>query len=241
MKIVNFNPDWTADQLNHVQPNACRPHKLIALHPSPANQPLPPIMPKRKSIPSPTRQPSLTTFLHPRKHPHLLQPLTKKTKLKADSPPPSPSPCKSTRHPSCPSTSELVSILAIIDEVLIFAQKPLLWTQIQEEIYSLHKRYPATLPRKAVVDCYRSVTLEQVKAILSVFRDYYVIETGYRKVTQGGYVPEYKFSIPTSQSHNRLSRFEKAVQVSPSPPCSSRSQYPFVGIELIIGSQSTRC
>jgi hypothetical protein len=43
--------------------------------------------------------------------------------------------------------------------------------------------------------------------------EYYTIETGYRKLAQGGYRPEYKLSIPKSQQRDRANRFRKVMQV----------------------------
>jgi len=42
---------------------------------------------------------------------------------------------------STKDNQDVVTILGFIDEVLLFAGKPVLWSLIQEEIYSLHKRY----------------------------------------------------------------------------------------------------
>ena len=92
-------------------------------------------MPKRKTISSPT-QPSLSQFLPTRKQSHY--PISKKIKIEGAGSPLEP--CESTVCPST-SSSELITILELIDEVILFAGKPLLWNQIQEEIYSLHKRY----------------------------------------------------------------------------------------------------
>ena len=38
------------------------------------------------------------------------------------------------------SSNELVVVMEMIDEVICFAKKPMLWSLIHEEIYSLHKR-----------------------------------------------------------------------------------------------------
>ena len=93
-------------------------------------------MPKRKTTSSPT-QPSLSQFLQTRKQSHY--PVSKKTKIEEAGS--LSEPCESTVCPSTSSASDLITILDLIDEVILFAGKPLLWNQIQEEIYSLHKRY----------------------------------------------------------------------------------------------------
>jgi hypothetical protein len=111
--------------LNH-QPPSSQPHPL----------PHSLVMPKRKTTSSPT-QPSLSQFLQIRKQSHL--PVSKKTKIEETGSPAQP--CESTVCPSTLSVSDLITILDLIDEVILFAGKPLLWNQIQEEIYSLHKRY----------------------------------------------------------------------------------------------------
>jgi len=59
----------------------------------------------------------------------------------------------------------------------------------------------------------RSINLGHLKEILRVFEDCYLVETGYRKVPNGGYIPEYKLSIPRSQAHNRINRFKMALTV----------------------------
>ena len=123
-------------------------------------------MPKRKVPTEPVsvshNQPSLSKFLSSSKVSH--QPALKKVKLvKEEAGPPvrvayeeisdgtqreegvcESTPCQSTSSAASPSYSaksaELVSILDLIDEAILFSEKPLLWSQIQEEIYSLHKR-----------------------------------------------------------------------------------------------------
>ena len=60
----------------------------------------------------------------------------------------------------------------------------------------------------------RSIELNHLSGILSVFEDYYIVETGYRKVPHGGYKSEYKLSIPKSQLHNRINRFKSAINVT---------------------------
>lgn len=42
--------------------------------------------------------------------------------------------------------------------------------------------------------------------------EYYHIETGYRKLTQGGYKLEYQLSIPDSQRHNRIKRLQNRLE-----------------------------
>ena len=92
-------------------------------------------MPKRKAISSPT-QLSLSKFLPTRKQSHY--PISKKTKIEEAG---SPELCESTLCPSASSSSDLITILELIDEVILFAGKPVLWNRIQEEIHSLHKKY----------------------------------------------------------------------------------------------------
>jgi hypothetical protein len=99
-------------------------------------------MPKRKTVPSPPQR-SLSAFLPARKQSALP---AKKAKLdapkkeEAGSPPP----CPSTTAAACPSTAvsprEMMTFFEYLDESLLFAGTPLLWSAIQEEIYSLHKR-----------------------------------------------------------------------------------------------------
>jgi hypothetical protein len=124
-------------------------------------------MPKRKisteQVSGSHSQPSLSKFLSSSKVSH--QPALKKAKLvKEEAGPPvrvaseeisegvqqrvcESTPCESTSSSSPissstePSPAHLISILDVIDEVILFSEKPLLWSQIQEEIYSLHKRY----------------------------------------------------------------------------------------------------
>jgi hypothetical protein len=84
-------------------------------------------------------------------------------------------------------------------------------------------QYPFRLPVSAI-EC-RSIELEQLRRILAVMERYYVVETGYKRVPHGGYIPEYKLSIPHSETHNRISRFQKALQVPP-PSFPSRSRVP---------------
>ena len=101
-------------------------------------------MPKRKiaGITSSPPQPSLAKFLPTRKQAPVQ--LVKRTKLKEAG-----SPVKEIVEVSCASSScwstseisEIITVLEFIDEVILFAGKPLLWGHIQEEIYSLHKRY----------------------------------------------------------------------------------------------------
>lgn len=59
----------------------------------------------------------------------------------------------------------------------------------------------------------RSIELRHLSGILGVFEDYYILETGYRKLVHGGYKSEYKLSIPKSQNHNRVNRFKDAINV----------------------------
>jgi len=104
-------------------------------------------MPKRKTISSPT-QPSLSQFLTARKQSH--HPISKKPKITKEEAGSPPKYCESTVCLSTSSSSDLMTILELIDEVILFAGKPLLWNQIQEEIYSLHKRYSTFLGRKVM-------------------------------------------------------------------------------------------
>jgi hypothetical protein len=98
-----------------------------------------PTMPKRK-LPSSSSppQPSLKQFLPILKP--LPHPVSKRAKLVSQPP----SPQKEEAGPPCPnspSTDDLVQLFEYIDEVLLFSGKPLLWGHIQEEVFSLHKRY----------------------------------------------------------------------------------------------------
>jgi len=100
-------------------------------------------MPKRKisTITSSPPQQSLSRFLSARKQSAI--PNAKKTKIKEAGSPEKivqEEPCPSTECVSTPEITELVTILELIDEVILFSGKPLLWSHIQEEIYSLHKR-----------------------------------------------------------------------------------------------------
>jgi hypothetical protein len=100
-------------------------------------------MPKRKNTTvhaSPT-QPSLSRFLAARKQ--ALHPTAKRTKIEEAGSPPKPikDSCESTALSSTTDDFELVTILELIDEVILFSGKPILWSHIQEEIYSLHRRY----------------------------------------------------------------------------------------------------
>jgi hypothetical protein len=100
-------------------------------------------MPKRKttSIHASPTQPSLSRFLPTRKQ--ALHPTAKRTKIEEAGSPPEPIKdfCESIVHSSTTDDFELVTILELIDEVILFAGKPMLWSHIQEEIYSLHRRY----------------------------------------------------------------------------------------------------
>ena len=49
-------------------------------------------------------------------------------------------------------------------------------------------------------------------------RDFYTIETGWKKLPQGGYTPEYKLSIAQHQRINRIRRFQYAIYVSSPAP-----------------------
>jgi len=115
--------------------------------------PSPPTMPKRK-LPSSSSppQPSLKNFLPIRKP--LPHPVSKRAKLV--SPPPSRQ--KEEAGPPCPnspSTDDLVHLFEYIDEVLLFSGKPLLWGHIQEEVFSLHKRFPRPISRVLIVGVLR--------------------------------------------------------------------------------------
>jgi hypothetical protein len=61
----------------------------------------------------------------------------------------------------------------------------------------------------------RSIELGHLSRILSVMPEYYTLETGYKKLSQGGYKPEYKLSIPKSQNYNRITRFKRVLKVTP--------------------------
>jgi hypothetical protein len=186
-------------------------------------------MPKRKTAPSPP-QPSLAAFLPARKQSSALP--AKKAKL-VDAPAkeeagPS-SPCPSTASAACPSTAvsprEMMTLFEYLDESLLFAGTPLLWSAIQEEIYSLHRRYlPGPVFRFSESESFitlrlteRNITLEHLRMMMAAFdvekRDFYTIGTGYKKMTQGGYTPEYKVSIPEHQRRNRIRRFQHAIYV----------------------------
>ena len=41
--------------------------------------------------------------------------------------------------------------------------------------------------------------------------EYYHIETGYKRLLEGGYRPEYQLSIPQSQRHNRTKRLQNCL------------------------------
>jgi hypothetical protein len=146
-------------QLNHVRVTRFI-HELIATRSLEINAPstlpltifdlpsllLPPsrTMPKRKttSIHASPTQPSLSRFLPSRKQ--ALHPTAKRTKIEEAGSPPKPInevTCESIVHSSTKDDFELVTILELIDEVILFAGKPMLWSHIQEEIYSLHRRY----------------------------------------------------------------------------------------------------
>jgi len=105
-------------------------------------------MPKRtiaKITSSPPQQ-NLSKFLSTRKQNVLPDP--KRTKTKEAGPEVKiveDGRCSSNECTSTSEVTELVMILELIDEVILFAGKPLLWSYIQEEIYSLHKRYQMSL------------------------------------------------------------------------------------------------
>lgn len=44
--------------------------------------------------------------------------------------------------------------------------------------------------------------------------EYYHIETGYKRLSQGGYKPEYKLSIPKSQNQHRSKRLQSRLEVT---------------------------
>jgi hypothetical protein len=110
-------------------------------------------MPKRKttSIHASPTQPSLSRFLSARKQ--AVHPTSKRAKIEEAGLPPKltkeEEDCKSTVCASTSDNSELVTSLELIDEVIVFAGKPLLWSHIQEEIHSLHRRY--RLKRKVLI------------------------------------------------------------------------------------------
>jgi len=100
-------------------------------------------MPKRKHPSSPP-QSSLRSFLPTRKP---LVPVSKRAKLVPQSPQTEeeaglPSHCQNSPSNNNDDEDDLVQLFEYIDEVLLFAGKPLLWNRIQEEVFSLHKRYP---------------------------------------------------------------------------------------------------
>jgi len=173
--------------------------------------PLPLQMPKRKLPSSSTPpQPSLKHFLPSRKS---LLPLSKRAKL---IPPPQ---TKEASPPSClnsPSTEDLVQLFQYIDEVLLFSGKPLLWSRIQEEVFSLHKRYAPTPPFATGLKV-RSIEVEILRRIVAVMQGVYEIEIGWKRNGEGNWKADYKLSIPGSESNTpdqpRLSRFQTALVV----------------------------
>ena len=198
-------------------------------------------MPKRKvsteQVSGSHSQPSLSKFLSSSKLSH--QPALKKVKLvKEEAGPPvrvaseeisegiqreqracESTPCESTPSSSPissstePSAAHLLSILDVIDEVILFSEKPLLWSQIQEEIYSLHKRYLLVLWNFRKTDLCRSIELEHLKGILNILPELYRLETGFKRLPTGGFKSEYKLSIPPDQTQVRRFRFKLALKV----------------------------
>ena len=88
----------------------------------------------------------------------------------------------------------------------------------------------------------RSITLEHLRRMMAAFqeahRDFYSIETGWKKLPQGGYRPEYKLSIAQHQRINRIRRFQYAIYVSP-PALSPKRKRMLMGSLRIHVCQST--
>ena len=69
---------------------------------------------------------------------------------------------------------DLGSIVKMIDEVISFAGRGVLWSHIQEEVYSLHKRYhPSSL-----VSCPSLPPARSLRACAFVFRESLLVVCG---------------------------------------------------------------
>jgi len=78
--------------------------------------------------------------------------------------------CESTGLTPGEGTRDLGSVLKMIDEVISFAGRGVLWSHIQEEVYSLHKRYH---PRP-VVSCPSLPLTRSLRACAFVFCELFV-------------------------------------------------------------------
>jgi hypothetical protein len=106
--------------------------------------------------------------------------------------------------------------LEYIDEVLLFSGKALLWEHIQEEVFSLHKRYSP--PKRRPEGNSRSIDTEVLRRILEVMSGVYNIEIGWKRNVEGTWKSDYKLSIPESSSPTtRLTTFQSALSVLPHP------------------------